>query len=105
MVIRIFRHFVPVTVILLALCELTAISVVWYFLLGNSFSTDRAQGVIASPSLRLAILAGAAMVVTGLYPNKTLVDYKILVKHIFVGLIILCPIIIAGLLYWQNTSD
>ena len=105
MVIRIFRHFVPVTVILLALCELTAISVVWYFLLGNSFSTDRAQGVIASPSLRLAILAGAAMVVTGLYHNKTLVDYKILVKHIFVGLIILCPIIIAGLLFWQNTSD
>src|SRR5215472_11006720 len=106
MVIRIFRHFIPISVILLAICELFTITMAWYFFLQiNVYTGPHIQGLVESPSLRLALLAGIAMGLTGLYHKKVFSNYRILATHIAITLIFLCPVALVGVLYWQNSLD
>jgi sugar transferase (PEP-CTERM system associated) len=103
MVVRIFRHFVPVSVILLAVCELAAMSVTWYFcLLGSSHTAINIQDIGYLPSLRLALLAAIAMSLTGLYHNSVFSDYRALASQVAITLISLCPITLIGVYYWKN---
>ena len=104
MLVRIFRHFVPVSVILLALIEITLIAIIWHWYL----STNPSFGIpsvnfLESPSLRLAIIAGLAMLISGLYQNKTFIDYRTLAAHLILGLVFLIPIAAFGYVYWDDS--
>src|SRR5579864_980825 len=104
MLVRIFRHFVPVSVIVLALTEITFISVVWHwYLSANPSFSLQPQSFFESPTLRLALLAGLAMLISGLYQNKTFIDYRILAAHLILGLIFLLPIVGVSYIYWNNS--
>jgi sugar transferase (PEP-CTERM system associated) len=103
MMVRVFRHFVPVSIVLLAVSEVSIITVAWYFYLaGNPFSVEKLIDVVQSPTLALALAAGGAMIITGLYNDKVFADYRSLAIHIAISLIFLCPIAVAGWLYWQH---
>jgi sugar transferase (PEP-CTERM system associated) len=103
MVIRIFRHFVPISVLLLAVCEVLLISLAWFFIVPEySRGPGHISDILTSPHLRLALLIGIAMALTGLYHNRVLADYRVMASHIIISIVFLCPITIAGILYWQN---
>jgi sugar transferase (PEP-CTERM system associated) len=106
MVVRIFRHFVPISVISLALCETLAIFVVWnYFLLGNELAKLQLYEIVQLPTFWLAVFAGLIMALTGLYHAKVLIDLRIMTSHIAVSLIILCPIVAAGAFWWRHVLE
>ena len=106
MFLRIFRHFVPIPVILLAGCEIFLIGVTSYlFLRGNSVRSVELYNVIQYPSLQLAILAGAAMVISGLYHSKAFIDYKIMALQVAFTFGFLCPIAAIGFGYWHNPEN
>lgn len=106
MVVRIFRHFVPVSVISLAACETLAIFMVWnYFLLGNELFKLQLYEVVQLPTFWLAVFAGLIMALTGLYHAKVLIDLRIMTSHIAVSLIILCPIVAAGVFWWRHVLE
>jgi len=103
MMIRLFRHFVPVSIIVLAFSEVFIISIVWYFyLLGNPFSFYEFQGILKSPSIYLSFLIVAAMIITGFYHDKVFINYRSLVLHVVISLILLCPIAFGGVWYWKD---
>jgi sugar transferase (PEP-CTERM system associated) len=103
MVVRIFRHFIPVSVISLALCETLAIFMVWnYFLLGNPLAEFKLYEIVQLPTLWLAVFAGLIMALTGLYHAKVLIDFRIMTSHIAVSLVVLCPIVGAGVFWWRH---
>ena len=106
MMVRVFRHFVPVSVILLALCEVLIITIAWYFYLSSSaLATDKLTSFFETPTLSLSVAFGGVMALTGLYHDKVFVDYRSLAVHIVISLIFLCPIAALGWAYWQNTLD
>lgn len=83
MMLRIFRHFVPMSVVLLAFCEISLLFFVWHFyLMDNHFSNVLMYDMVQSPSLRLALLTGAVMVASGLYHTKVFTDIRVLAIQI-----------------------
>lgn len=106
MVLRIFRHFVPVSLLLLGVSEFLVITIAWSWdLAGSALAAPNLGGVLQSPTLRLAILAGITMAIAGLYQSKALLDFRIMVVHLLVGLVFLTPIIIIGVLYWRDAFE
>jgi sugar transferase (PEP-CTERM system associated) len=102
--LRIFRHFVPASVVSLAFIEIFLIFVAWHFyLLDKPFSILQAYDVVQSPSLHLALLTGAVMVLSGLYHTKVFSDYRVLAIQIAITFVFLCPIALAWGFY--NTND
>src|SRR5438034_2888241 len=102
--LRIFRHFVPASVVSLAFVEVSLIFLAWHFyLLDKPFSISPAYDFVSSPSLHLALLTGAVMVLSGLYHTKVFLDYRVLAIQIAITFVFLCPIALAWGFY--NTDD
>jgi sugar transferase (PEP-CTERM system associated) len=104
MMLRIFRHFVPASVVSLAFIEVSLIFFAWHFyLLDKPFSINEAYDLVQSPSLHLALLAGAVMVLSGLYHTKVFSDYRVMAIQIAITFVFLCPIALAWGVY--HTGD
>src|SRR5438874_1590687 len=102
--LRIFRHFVPASIVSLAFVEISLICFAWHFyLLDKPFSISQTYDVLRSPSLYLALLTGAVMVLSGLYHTKVFSDYRIMAIQIAITFVFLCPIALAWGFY--QTSD
>ncbi len=79
MMLRVFRHFIPASVLLLAVCEAMLIFFVWNFSLFNGIDVvPNAHAVTGEPALGLALLAVCVMALSGLYHNKAFADYRIM---------------------------
>jgi len=105
--LRIFRHFVPASVVSLAFIEVALLFVAWHFyLFDQPFSVIQAHNILQSPSLHLALLTGAVMVLSGLYHTKVFSDYRALAIQIAITFVFLCPIAIAwGFYHTSGGTD
>src|SRR5439155_1999376 len=102
--LRIFRHFVPASIVSLAFVEISLICFAWHFyLLDKPVSISKTYDVLQSPSLHLVLLTGAVMVLSGLYHTKVFSDYRIMAIQIAITFVFLCPIALAWGFY--QTSD
>lgn len=103
MLVRMFRHFVPISIILLASCEISIITIAWYICLSSvNLTALNLTDMVRSPTLLLSLAAGASMIITGLYHERVFVDYRSLAIHIVVSLVFLCPIALLGWFYYQG---
>ena len=103
MLIRVFRHFVPVSVIVLALLELSLITVIWHlFLSGYSLTAFRPGSIVESLSFKLALVAGIIMTISGLYQNKIFSNYRRLIINLVASFLFLYPLAALGYLYWGD---
>src|SRR5437763_8295490 len=88
MQLRLFRHFVPVSVVLLASSDTLLITCAFYQLLSSSeIGTPillRASTFAVQFSAGLAVAAVTAMVSVGLYGHQSFVDFRLLLSKIAV---------------------
>jgi sugar transferase (PEP-CTERM system associated) len=104
MMLRVFRHFIPASVLLLALCEATLIFFVWNFSLFSGIDVVPSTGSVASePALILALLAVCVMALSGLYHNKAFADFRIMAIQIVIAFVTLLGIVFVYDLYFQET--
>ena len=102
--LRIFRHFVPASIITLAFIEISLIFFAWHFyLVDKPFSIIQVYDLVQSPTLHLALLAGAVMVLSGLYNTKVFSDYRVMAIQIAITFLFLCSIAVAWGFY--HTDD
>src|SRR5258708_13224212 len=109
MQLRLFRHFVPVSVVLLASSDALLITGAFYQLLSTSeISTPmllRASTFGAQFSAGLAIAAVTAMVSVGLYGHQSFVDFRLLLGKIAVATILELMLVSFSTAYWREGLD
>src|SRR5438132_5107780 len=109
MQLRLFRHFVPVSVVLLASSDALLITGAFYQLLSSSeISTPillRASTFGAQFSAGLAIAAVTAMVSVGLYGHQSFVDFRLLLGKIAVATILVLMLVSFSAAYWRDGLD
>ncbi|MGD9615219.1 MAG: TIGR03013 family XrtA/PEP-CTERM system glycosyltransferase [Alphaproteobacteria bacterium] len=106
MMLRVFRHFIPASVLLLALCEATLIFFVWNFSLFSGIgAVPDSRTATSEPALVLALLAVCVMALSGLYHNKAFADFRIMAIQIAIAFVALLVIISAYELYIQDSFD
>jgi len=106
MMLRVFRHFIPASVLLLALCEAMLIFFVWNVSLFSGIDVVSDARVIASePALVLALLAICVMALSGLYHNKAFADFRVMAIQIAIAFVALLAIVSAYDLYFQETFN
>src|SRR5215831_6874400 len=106
MQLRLFRHFVPVSVLLLASSDALLITCAFYKLLSrpevgtpivlgaSTFSAQFAAG--------LSVAAVTAMVSVGLYGQQSFVDFRLLFSKILVASILILLLISFSATYWRE---
>src|SRR4051794_29548820 len=106
MMLRVFRHFIPASVLLLALCEAMLIFFVWNFSLFNGIDVvSDARVVTGEPALILALLAICVMALSGLYHNRAFADFRIMAVQIAIAFVALLGIVSAYDMYFQETFN
>lgn len=96
MTLRIFRHFVPVSIVVFGFCEITAIFFAWHFYLSDhSLYHIPIYDVVQLPSAQLTVAAGLIMVASGLYYREVFVSPTRLAMQIAITLTLLFPVCIA----------
>ena len=106
MMLRVFRHFIPASVLLLALCEAMLIFFVWNFSLFSGIDVvPNARAVTGEPALVLALLAICVMALSGLYHNKAFADHRIMGIQIAIAFVALLGIVSVYEVYFQETFD
>src|SRR6202047_1375198 len=109
MQLRLFRHFVPVSVVLLASSDALLITGAFYQLLSTSeISTPillRASTFGAQFSAGLAIAAVTAVVSGGLYGHQSFVDFRLLLGKIAVATILVLMLVSFSAAYWRDGLD
>src|SRR3954462_4845086 len=106
MMLRVFRHFIPASVLLLALCEAMLIFFVWNFSLfsGHDVVSD-ARIITGEPALVLALLAICVMALSGLYHNKAFADFRVMAIQVAIAFVALLGIVSVYDLYFQETFN
>ena len=106
MMLRVFRHFIPASVLLLAFCEAMLIFFVWNFSLFSGIDVvPNARAVGGEPALVLALLAVCVMALSGLYHNKAFADYRVMAIQIAIAFVALLGIVSVYDMYFQETFD
>src|SRR4051794_11531140 len=105
MMLRVFRHFIPASVLLLALCEAMLIFIVWNFSLFSGRVVSDTRIVAGEPALVLALLAICVMALSGLYHNKAFADFRVMAIQIAIAFVALLGIVSVYDLYFQETFD
>jgi sugar transferase (PEP-CTERM system associated) len=106
MMLRVFRHFIPASVLLLALCEAMLIFFVWNFSLFSGIDVvSGARVVTGEPALVLALLAVCVMALSGLYHNKAFANFRIMAIQIAIAFVALLGIVSLYDLYFQETFN
>ena len=106
MQLRLFRHFVPVSVMLLASSDVLLITGAFYQLLSHSEAgTPIVLGVSSFSAQFSAGLAAAtvtAMVSVGLYGQQSFMDFRLLLSKIVVASILVLTLVSFSVTYWRD---
>ena len=106
---RLFRHFIPVSVVLLASSDALLITGAFYQLLSTSEITTpillRASTFAAQFSAGLAFAAVTAMVSVGLYGHQSFVDFRLLLGKIAVATRLVLMLVSFSAAYWREGLD
>jgi sugar transferase (PEP-CTERM system associated) len=108
MILRVFRHFVPVSIICLAVSDLALVCLALQLSLEGSFLPAHYSNGFWSPSIKLSALIAVAAVASGLYDGKTFSTYRSLLTQIAFSFIACCAFLIVGNLFfsnWLGTTD
>jgi sugar transferase (PEP-CTERM system associated) len=106
MQLRLFRHFVPVSVVLLVSSDTLLITGAFYQMLSQSNGgTQLIFGVSsfsASLAAGLSVSAVAAMISVGLYSQQSFVDFRLLVSKIAVAFVLVLLLAAVSAALWQS---
>jgi len=106
MQLRLFRHFVPVSVVLLASSDALLITGAFYQLLSASETGVpiilRVSSFTAQFSAGLAVAAVTAMVSIGLYGHQSFVDFRLLLNKIAVAFLLVLMLVLFAAIYWRD---
>jgi sugar transferase (PEP-CTERM system associated) len=106
MQLRLFRHFVPVSVVLLASSDALLITGAFYQLLSTSGAGTPivlgAAGFNAQFSAGLSFATVTAMVSVGLYGQQSFVDFRLLLSKIVVAAILVLMLVSLSATYWRD---
>src|ERR1700751_2572200 len=106
MQLRLFRHFVPISVVLLASSDALLITCAFYNLLSHSeIGTPIVLGASsfsAQFSAGLSVAAVTTMVSVGLYGQQSFVDFRLLFSQILVASILVLLLISLSATYWRD---
>jgi sugar transferase (PEP-CTERM system associated) len=106
MQLRLFRHFVPVSVLLLASSDALLITGAFYQLLSTAETGTPivlgAAGFNAQFSLGLSFAAVTTMVSVGLYGQQSFVDFRLLFSRIAVASILVLTLFSLSATYWRD---
>jgi sugar transferase (PEP-CTERM system associated) len=106
MQLRLFRHFVPVSVVLLASSDVFLITGAFYQLLSHSeVGTPIVFGVSSFSvqfSAGLAFATVTAMVSVGLYGQQSFMDFRLLLSKILVAAILVLMLVSFSANYWRD---
>jgi sugar transferase (PEP-CTERM system associated) len=109
MQLRLFRHFVPVSVVLLASSDTLLITCAFYQLLSSSeIGTPILLGAStfsAQFSAGLSVAAVTAMVSVGLYGHQSFADFRLLLSKIAVATILVLTLVSLSASYWREGLD
>jgi hypothetical protein len=109
MQLRLFRHFVPVSVVLLASSDALLITGAFYQLLsGSEVGTPIVLGASsfnAQFSAGLSFAAVTAMVSVGLYGERSFMDFRLLFSKIAVASILVLMLVSFSATYWRDGLD
>jgi sugar transferase (PEP-CTERM system associated) len=106
MQLRLFRHFVPVSVVLLVSSDALLITGAFYQMLSQSGgTTPLVFGVSSLPAqlaAGLSVAAVATMVSVGLYGEQSFVDFRLLLSKIAVAFVLVLMLVLASATYWRE---
>src|SRR5712671_457569 len=109
MQLRLFRHFVPVSVVLLASSDALLITGAFYQLLSASEIGVpillRASTFAAQFSAGLSVAAVSAMISVGLYGHQIFADFRLLLSEIAVATILVLMLVSFSAAYWREGLD
>src|SRR6201993_1798272 len=109
MQLRLFRHFVPVSVVLLASSDALLITGAFYQLLSSSeVGTPIVLGASsfsAQFSAGLSVAAVTTMLSVGLYGQKCFLDFRLLFSKIFVAAVLVLIVVSFSARYWREGLD
>jgi len=109
MQLRLFRHFIPVSVVLLASSDVLLITCAFYQLLSQAEAG--APIVFAASSFNAQFSAGlsfatvTAMVSVGLYGQQSFMDFRLLFSKITVATILVLLLVSLSATYWREGLD
>src|SRR4051794_9549614 len=106
MQLRVFRHFVPVSVVLLASSDILLITGAFYQLLSQAETGTPivlgASGFNAQFSAGLSFAAVTTMVSVGLYGQQSFMDFRLLFSKIAVATIFVLLLVSLSATYWRQ---
>ncbi|MGC2521159.1 MAG: TIGR03013 family XrtA/PEP-CTERM system glycosyltransferase [Stellaceae bacterium] len=109
MQLRLFRHFVPVSVLLLVSSDALLITGAFYQMLSQSgAATPLVFGVTSFPAqlaAGLSLAAVATMVSVGLYGEQSFVDLRMLLSKIAVAFVLVLMLALVSATYWRDGLD
>jgi sugar transferase (PEP-CTERM system associated) len=106
MVLRVFRHFVPVSVICLALSDLLIVFFAFHLVSAEeSFLSTHLFDALRSPSLRLSVMIGISAVISGLYDDKSFLNYRTMTSQILLSLFFTSVVILLSYYYAASLSQ
>ena len=109
MQLRLFRHFVPVSVVLLASSDALLITGAFYQLISSSeVSTPIVLGISsfsAQFSAGLSVAAVTAMLSVGLYGQQSFMDFRLLFSKIVVASVLVLMLVSFSATYWRDGLD
>jgi sugar transferase (PEP-CTERM system associated) len=106
MQLRLFRHFVPVSVVLLVSCDALLITGAFYQMLSQSGETaPLVLGMARLPvqlAAGLALAAVATMISVGLYGEQSFFDFRQLLSKIAVAFVLVLALVVGVAAYWRD---
>ena len=109
MQLRLFRHFVPVSVVLLASSDALLITGAFYQLLSQAETGTPivlgASSFNAQFSAGLSFATVTAMVSVGLYGQQSFMDFRLLFSKIVVASILVLMLVSLSATYWREGLD
>src|SRR5271165_3259452 len=109
MQLRLFRHFVPVSVVLLVSCDALLITGAFYQMLSQTGSTaPLVFGITSLPAqlaAGLSLAAVAAMISVGLYGEQSFVDFGQLLGKIAVAFVLVLLLAVVSATYFRGELE